>query len=137
MTEQEVQNIIQQEAKAAAHRAAHRSTDALECKQTQIYRRILSNALTAYRDAPDGATVRHFVEKLLQRSKDAAGQSRREKRLHNLAVLQYIITPAPSENDIKQAFTFKTAHKLHLEETEAFDRLAVLAFGFCGIKQKY
>lgn len=137
MTWQEMQNIIRQEAEATAQRVAGTHTDAPELIQAQTYRRILSDALTAYRDAQDGTPARRFVDKLLQRSRDAAGQSRSGKRLHNLAVLQYIATPAPPENDIKQAFAFKTAHKLHLEEAKAFDRLAVLAFGFCGIEQRY
>ena len=137
MTWQEAQNIIRQEAEATAQRQAGTRTDAPELLQAQTYRRILSDALTAYRDAQDGTPARRYVDRLLQRSRDAAGQSRSGKRLHNLAVLQYIATPAPSESDIRQAFTFKTVRKLHLEEAKAFDRLAVLAFGFCGIEQKY
>lgn len=92
----------------------------------------LLHTLEGYRDTPQDAPERKFIDRLIGASRRAAGNSPEEKRLHNLAVLRYITDTRPSKQHIckalhvgRQTYEIGTAH--------AIDRLLVLAFGFNGI----
>lgn len=133
MTWEEAESIIRQEAeRTAAQICAQEHTEPQELTEAQELRRMLYNALNAYREADSGAPSRRYVDRLLQRSRVAAEHSRQDKKLHNIAVMQYIAAPAPTEQERKRMFAFNTFGMLHEAERKAFDRLAVLAFGFCG-----
>lgn len=92
----------------------------------------LLHTLESYRDTPPGEPGRRFIDRLIEGSRNAAGDSPEEKRLHNLIVLRYITGTRPTTQRIcaalhvgRQSYEIVTGH--------AIDRLLVLAFGIDGI----
>ena len=91
----------------------------------------LLHTLETYHSTPPGKPEREFIDRLIDRSRRAAG-SAEEKRLHNLVVLRYITATRPPKQRVcnllhivRQGYEAVTEH--------AIDRLLVLAFGVNGI----
>lgn len=98
--------------------------------------RWLVSMLEAYRAMPDGTPERRLVDWLIQSSRQAAGDSREGKLLHNLVVLRYIVDPRPRQERIIDALGLETRHKYRETERAALEQLAILAFGIDGIQWK-
>lgn len=93
----------------------------------------LLHTLETYRDTPPEATERKFIDRLIVRSRNAAG-SVEEKKYHNLIVLRYITNTRPSMQRICAALqTSRNKASFEAITGHAIDRLLVLAFGIAGI----
>ena len=91
----------------------------------------LLHMLETYRDMPPSKPEREFIDRLIDRSRQAADNTE-EKRLHNLIALQYITVSRQSKSRVcdllhmgRQSYEIITEH--------AVDRLLILAFGLNGI----
>lgn len=92
----------------------------------------LLHTLESYRDTPPDAPEHKFIDRLITGSRNAAGGSPEDKRLHNLIVLRYVTCTRPTTQRIcaalhvgRQSYEIVTEHSI--------DRLCVLAFGVDGI----
>lgn len=95
---------------------------------------LLLDMLETYRDTPPGEPGRRFIDRLIEGSRNAAGDSPEEKRLHNLIVLRYITGTRPTTQRICAALHMGRQRANYEAVTaNAVDRLLVLAFGADGI----
>lgn len=94
----------------------------------------LLHTLEAYRDTPPEKPERKFIGRLIEGSRNAAGDSPEEKRLHNLIVLRYITGTRPTTQRICEALHMgRQRANYEVVTANAIDRLLVLAFGADGI----
>lgn len=94
----------------------------------------LLHTLESYRDTPPGELGRRFIDRLIEGSRNAAGDSPEEKRLHNLIVLRYITGTRPTTQRICAALHMGRQRENYEAVTaNAVNRLLVLAFGADGI----
>lgn len=94
----------------------------------------LLHTLETYRDAPPEAAERKFIDRLIDKSRRAAGNRPEEKKYHNLIVLRYITGTQPSKQKICALLHIARQSAVYETVTgHAVDRLLVLAFGANGI----
>lgn len=106
-------------------------------------RKIIMEALEAYRDAQPDDEKRRFIDWLMKRSLKAVQNDPDGKKYHNLIVLRYISSTKRAKKPICDALHIgrasKTTHKgrevqcYEAVTDNAIDRLLVLAFGVDGI----
>lgn len=93
----------------------------------------LLHTLETYRDTPQDAAERKFIDRLINKSRHAA-TNEQEKQYHNLIVLQYITDTRPAVQRICAALHIGRSKTNYETVTgHAIDRLLVLAFGIDGI----
>ena len=94
----------------------------------------LLNMLEAYRDTPKTAPKRIFIDKIIEISRQSAGNSQKDKQYHNLVVLRYLIDTPISVNQICKTLHIGQVKGNYERITRnAIDRLLILTFGADGI----
>lgn len=91
----------------------------------------LKTVLAAYRSIPENARHRRSINRLIERSRDAATGTE-EKKLHNLIVLEYITDTERAKSAICEALHI-SPDRYEEAKQRAIDRLCVLAFGVDGL----